>query len=203
MNEVVRDYQAALSSTIRATLDAEIDNPEMGISAMIKGGSFLGVTQNFTQTELQDKMIEAVSMNAIGLALQAQKIFVARFLNRTECSKEFAANELCKKNEGSETFTLWALLRRGSKSKVVPQVDVAKALLEKHGMTPEVLLKGPAECYDANEKRQLTNVFEQVEWPGDAKAPCVYNVLVCDVTAGATKDKDVIDYCAKTQGLDV
>ncbi|KAF2676384.1 hypothetical protein K458DRAFT_447510 [Lentithecium fluviatile CBS 122367] len=157
----------------RAKPPATTDN------AVIKGGIFLGVSQNFTQADLQSAVIDAITMNALGMALQAQKIFVTRFFNRPSCEDDLE-NTLCAQNEGSDTFTSWSLVRRSGDANAASQTDIAKVLWNKYGMTKLQFLKGPMDCFDANGKAQLTNPFDK-GLPTNAKAACVFNVLVCDI----------------------
>lgn len=202
MGDIVREYQNTVSNTIDTILDAEIDNADNGINTILKGGGFLGVSQNFTQTDLQNVVIDAITMNALGMALQAQKIFIARFFNIGKCNDPENANAICRPNEGSETFTRWSLLRSDSDENADPQIEIAETLINKYGMTPLEMLKGPTDCYDNNGKKQLTNAFDQGGLPPDSKAPCVFNVLVCDIDVAAGPGDGIVPDCKK-QGLDV
>jgi hypothetical protein len=205
MGDIVREYQNIVSDSVETILNAEIDDPNNGINTVIKGGAFLGVVQNFTQTDLQDVVIESITNNAIGMALQAQKIFITRFFNRPDCNPDDPIHELCKQNEGSETFTLWMMLKADGKANAQPQTDVAKVLLEKYGFNKEQLLKGPTDCYDGNGKKQLANPVEAFgALPSDPKAPCVMNVLVCDIDiAKGTDNRGIVDFCREEFGLDI
>jgi hypothetical protein len=203
MGDVVQEYQGIVSNSIKSILDAEIDEPTNGINTILKGGAFLGLSQNFTQTDLQKVVVDSITMNAIGMALQAQKIFITRFFNRKSCNPDDVANELCKQNDGSDTFTIWTMLKRDSDDNAQPQTDIAKVLLEKYGMTKEQMLKGPTDCFDTNGKKQLTNAFDAGGLPSDAKAPCVYNVLVCDIDVAAGSNGGIVPFCSGSFGLDI
>lgn len=52
-------------------LNAPIDDPKDGINRIISGGNFLGISQNFTQREIQNVVIDSITMNTLGLVLQA------------------------------------------------------------------------------------------------------------------------------------
>ncbi|KAH8706077.1 hypothetical protein GQ44DRAFT_753081 [Phaeosphaeriaceae sp. PMI808] len=183
--DIVREYQATISNTMESILDAEIDNVDNGINAVLKGGAFLGLSRNFTQTDLQDKVIEAITLNSIGLALQAQKIFIIRLSNLSGCRDDNAADHICILDAGTGTATSYFMTRADENDNSTTQKDIAQKILDKYGMTKEQLLKGPADCFDANGKKQLTNPFDLDTLPADPKAACVFNLLVCDLNAVA------------------
>lgn len=202
MADVVKDYQAVVSNAMTAIINAEVDDANNGINGIISGGGFLGVSQNFTQTDLQSAVIDSITMNALGLALQAQKMFVTRFFNSKTCNDD-NENTLCVKNDGSDTSTQWSLLRRSGDANAGSQIDTAKTLMGKYGMTKLEFLKGPTDCFDNNSKKQLTNPFDG-GLPLDAKAACVFNLLVCDIdTSKGTDNEGIVDFCQKNQGLDI
>lgn len=200
--DVVREYQAVLSSSMTAILNAAIDDPNNGINKIISKGTFLGVSQNFTQTDLQRAVVDSITMNALGLALQAQKVFVVRYFNVRDCRTQ-SEDSICVKNDGSQTFTVWALIRSLGKGRADSTVDLSKILMNKYGMTKLEFLKGPTDCYDNNGKKQLTNPFNR-GMPLDPKAPCVFNLLVCDKdSSGDRLNIGLIEYCQKHQGLNI
>lgn len=197
MADVLQDYQAVVATSIRNVIDAEIDDPTNGISGVVKGGDFLGVSQNFTQTDLQSVVIDALTMNALGMALQAQGIFIARFFTIETCKGEAAA-DLCAP-EG-DFFTKWIMIKRTKSDFSTPQDDIVQTLIDKYGMTKEQVLKGPTDCFDANNKKQLVSPFEQ-GIPPDPKANCVFNLLVCDLPPDPLRRKGIVDFCRDDQGL--
>lgn len=203
MSTVLRDYQTAVSNSITAILDAPIDDPDNGINRVLSGGNFLGVSQNFTQKDLQDVVIDSITISALGLALQAQKAFVVRFFNQQRCNED-NENTLCIQNDGSSTFTQWSLLKRSGDANAGSLIDESKLLLGKYGLTKLEFLKGPTNCFDNNEKKQLTNPFSK-GLPLDSKAECVFNVLVCDIDNGngGTGRQGIVDFCKDNQGLDI
>jgi hypothetical protein len=205
MSDIVSAYQASVSDTIETILNAEIDDAKNGINGVVAGGGFLGVAQNFTQSDLQKVVVEGITNNAIGMALQAQKIFITRFSRRKACNPDEADNTLCIQDAGQATFTMWMLLKADGKGNAQPQSDIAKTMMDKYGFTKEQVLKGPTDCFDGNGKKQLANpvaVFGAL--PSDAKAPCVMNVLVCDIdVAKGTGNKGIVDFCREDFGLDI
>ncbi|KAF2850374.1 hypothetical protein T440DRAFT_532187 [Plenodomus tracheiphilus IPT5] len=203
MSEVLKDYQTAVSNSVKAVLDAPIDDPDNGINGILAGGNFLGVSQNFTQDDVQKLVIDSITVSALGLALQAQKAFVVRFFNQERCNDE-NENTLCIQNDGSSTFTQWSLLKRSGDANAGSLIDESKLLLDKYGLTKLEFLKGPTNCFDNNDKKQLTNPFNQ-GLPLDSKAECVFNVLVCDIdngNGGAGK-QGIVDFCKENQSLDI
>lgn len=57
----MKDYQAAVSKNFKATLDAEV-GAAAGINEKIAKGAFLGVSQNFTQSDLQGAVIGSITV---------------------------------------------------------------------------------------------------------------------------------------------
>ncbi|XP_014562452.1 hypothetical protein COCVIDRAFT_10862 [Bipolaris victoriae FI3] len=71
MSDVLSDFQRFISDSLDRSLNAVVDDPTDGINELIKGGGFLGVSENFTQSDLQTIVTESITRHAIGLALQA------------------------------------------------------------------------------------------------------------------------------------
>lgn len=213
MSDVLSDFQRFISDSLDKSLNAVIDDPTDGISKfscidlngiqlltcvdeLIKGGGFLGVSENFTQSDLQTIVTESITRNAIGLALQAQKMFVFR-IGKVEKCKDLSGT-LCSDN-GDGSFTIRLLTQANGKGVAQNKDDLADVLSSKYGITKEELLKGPTDCFDANNKQQLINPFEN-GLPADPKAPCVFNVLTCNVDA--PNSQGIIDRC-RAEGLDI
>lgn len=118
-------------------------------------------------------------MNAIGLALQAQKVFV-QFTNLTDpdvsCPDQLP-DRLCVK-ESDGTIKVWQMMRADGNI-AESTADLVNTLTSKYGMTQQQILQGPVDCFNANNQQQLTNPFDKGTLPSDPKAPCVFNVLVC------------------------
>lgn len=213
MSDVLSDFQRSISDALDRSLDAVIDDPTDGISKfpcinlngvqlltcvdeLIKGGGFLGVSENFTQSDIQDIVTDSITRNAIGLALQAQKMFVFRNGKVPTCKESSA--KLCSDN-GDGSFTVRFLTQADGDDNALNKDELADVLSSKYGITKEELVKGPTDCFDANNKQQLVNPFEN-GLPADSKAPCVFNVLTCNVDAPT--GEGIVDRC-RAQGLDV
>ncbi|EUC50793.1 hypothetical protein COCMIDRAFT_641 [Bipolaris oryzae ATCC 44560] len=196
MSDVLSDFQRSISDSLDRSLDAVIDDPTDGINELIKGGGFLGVSQNFTQSDLQDLVTESITRHAIGLALQAQKIFVYRIAKIPSCGT--LPGTMCVEN-GDGSFNGRLLIQADSDDNSQNKDDLAELLATKYGITQEELLKGPTDCFDMNNKQQLVNPFEN-GLPTDPKAPCVFNLLTCNVDAPI--GKGIIERC-RDQGLDI
>jgi hypothetical protein len=199
---VLSDYQAAVSTSIKATLDAKIDDSTSGINAVLAGGEFLGVAENFTQPDLQSKVTDSINIYAISLVLQAQKIFIYRFPNG--CTNEDnTAARLCVPGgdaEGGDAGYL--MLKADGDANAEPQDDAAGLLVSKYGLTKEQVLVAPTGCYDKNGKKQLPDVFADA-LPLDKSTECLFNLLVCSQGDPGWKDNTgIVDNCRNT-GLDV
>lgn len=74
--------------------------------------------------------------------------------------------------------------------------------MNNYGMTKQQMLKGPTDCFDNNGKKHLTNPFNQ-GLPLDAKAECVFNLLVCDRDISTEWEAmGIVDFCRQKRGLD-
>ncbi|KAH9215333.1 hypothetical protein DL95DRAFT_500748 [Leptodontidium sp. 2 PMI_412] len=188
---VIQDYQSAVTTSLKAVLDAPV-NAKGGINEQLQGGRFLGVSQNFTQTELQDKMIDSLKVYSIGLALQAQKIFVMRFSNVADTCREDASSPgvVCQK-DSTGALNRYILAKTDRQDNINPQNDLAKTLLDKYGFTAQTLMVNPATCFDQNGKKQVTDTFG-ASLPLESDALCLFNVAVCDGTG-----EDTIENCRK------
>lgn len=201
LGAVVTDYQAAVSNSLKATLDAKV-NETNGINSILSGGAFLGISQNFTQADLQLNIIDSINVHAISLVLQAQKIFIYRFPNG--CTNEDDdPYKLCVAGSDAEGGDSgYTMLKSDSDANAVPQIDFTKLLLEKYGMTKEQFLVGPAACFDANGKKQLADPFNDI-LPIDKTTQCLFNLQVCGQGDAGWKDNTgIVDNC-RIQGLDI
>jgi hypothetical protein len=145
-------------------------------------------------------VLSSITMNALGLALQAQKIFVFRNTVALECGNADLSDTVCDPNPDG-TFTVRILTRADGDANALDQTALSDTLQAKYGMTKEQIIRGPTECFDKNALKQLTNPFDQGGLPVDAKAPCVFNLLVCSVDSGSL-DKGIVERC-RDIGLDV
>ncbi|KAG9233223.1 hypothetical protein BJ875DRAFT_464769 [Amylocarpus encephaloides] len=55
LSQVLSDYQANVATSLKSILDTKV-NETGGINELLGGGAFLGVAQNFTQTDLQNQV---------------------------------------------------------------------------------------------------------------------------------------------------
>lgn len=196
---VVSDYQAAVSTLIKTTLDAPVNNTDTGINSILAGGAFLGASQNFTQADLQSQVTDSINLFAIGLVLQAQKVFVYRFPKGCTDSDGSEAR-LCV-DDGAGNQAGYYLLRADGDSNAEQQIDTAKLLLNKYKLTKEQFLVGPTGCFDANGKQQLSNPFADA-LPLDSTTQCVFNLQVCGRENNFSSNKGIVDNC-RDQGLDI
>jgi hypothetical protein len=157
------------------------------------------LNDNFTQTDLQAVVLDGITMNALGLALQAQKIFIFRNRFVETCSAD-ASDTLCSDN-GDGSFTVTLLTRADGDDNALDQTALSDTLQSKYGMTKEQIIQGPVDCLAANGGKQLTNPFDQGGLPADPRGPCVFNVLVCSVET-ASFNSGIVERC-RDSGLDV
>ncbi|KAG4422597.1 hypothetical protein IFR04_004218 [Cadophora malorum] len=193
---VVSDYQAAVSKPFKAVIDAPVDDPA-GINAILSGGQFLGIAQNFTQTDLQSAVTDSINIFAIGLVLQAQGVFIYRFPNG--CTNEDdQPSRLCVPGgdaEGGDAGYL--MLKADGDANAESQDDFAKTLMDKYGMTKEQILIAPTACFDANNKQQFANPFGNA-LPLNKDAQCLFNLAVCGKGDGDWDNNEgIVDNCRK------
>jgi hypothetical protein len=194
--------KSTIQLTALVSFDVQIaicTQTDFHVDEIIKGGGFLGVNQNFTQTDIQDVVINAITMNALGLALQAQKIFIFRNTVVETCNAEPSGTVCAQNSDG--TFTVTLLARADGDGNADDQSALSDILQSKYGMTKEQIIRGPTECFDANNKQQLTNPFDQGGLPADPKAPCVFNLLVCSVDTQSLS-QGIVERC-RDSGLDI
>ncbi|KAL5331066.1 hypothetical protein ACEPPN_000595 [Leptodophora sp. 'Broadleaf-Isolate-01'] len=171
---VVSDYQAEVSKSFKAIIDVPVDDPA-GINAILSDGQFLGIAQNFTQSDLQTAVTDSINIFAIGL-------------------DDGKASRLCVKGDNGADVG-YLMLKADGDSNAVNQDDFAKLLVEKYGMTKEQILIGPTACYDANNKQQLANPFGNA-LPLNKDAQCLFNLPVCFEFDGNWKSTDgIVDNC--------
>ncbi|KAH0425838.1 hypothetical protein CcaCcLH18_10707 [Colletotrichum camelliae] len=176
MATVVQTYQKAVSEAVQTSLDANLLQSVGGMYSNLYEGQFLGVHQNFTQNDIQERVIETFKIRAVALALQAQRTFIYRFKGRPSCV-EYGKAGMCVQ-EGS-TWTGHSLLQLDRQDNGVMQNNAVDILISKYGLTQEDILIGPTKCYDANGQKQLTDSFGD-SLPLDPKAECLFLVPTCD-----------------------
>lgn len=198
--DMVSQYQSVVSNLITQTLDSDFDDLNIGIRRAIRGGSFMGDSRNVTQDALQKQTVDIITMNALSLALQAQKFFVSKFTTSSgNCAEESAAL-LCI-DDGSSAVQ-YSLLRADGDDNAVLEIDMAQKLVDNYGLTKESMLKGPADCLDKNNGKQLVTPLDQ-GIAADARAPCMFMLLVCARTPAAPgEDIGIVPRC-RQQGVPV
>jgi hypothetical protein len=199
--KLVQDYQSAVSVSAQNTLNAQV-NSSAGINSILAGGNFLGVSQNFTQENIQSEIINSTNVLAISLTLQAQKMFVFRSTNTESCTGEdtgIGLSQLCVNTaSGSVDYLLTQSDSHGNANNLD---SVANLLVNKYGISQQQFLVGPASCKDANEGAQLTDPFNG-SVPLDPTTTCLFNLLVCEDTIGGATNIGTVEDC-QGQGLDV
>ncbi|RSL52126.1 hypothetical protein CEP53_008182 [Fusarium sp. AF-6] len=187
MATVVEDYQKAVATNVRATINAPITDPDTGIAGILSGGVFLGGSQNVSQSDLQGAVTGSLRKNAIGVVLQAQRTYVRRTFNNEKCLLNDEAS-LCRDDGPGTGVTSWALNVVNGDGSSSRAFDAAKKLQEKYGMTKEDFLIEITNCFDENNKQQLAKPFGEVI-PLDDTTRCVFNLQVCDRDAVTDRDK--------------
>ncbi|KAF4432689.1 hypothetical protein F53441_13806 [Fusarium austroafricanum] len=194
---VVQDYQAAVSDSFKKIIDTPVADAG-GIYAQLEGGRFLGISQNFTQSDLQKQMIDSFTLYSIGLALQAQKIFVNRMTGIARKHDDSSASYMVDGDDGK--YIQYSLLQAdGSNSNLM--LDIGQKLTDKYGLSKERFLGDVFKCWEQNGKKQLADGFGDV-LPIDPNTPCLLNMQVCDMVGVEWSKKSIIDVC-RENGLDI
>lgn len=171
---VVKDYQAAIATSMQAVLDAPVMDKMSGVGTIISGGQFLGVHQNVTQGDLQKTVTDTMTRFGLGLALQASRYYVLRFLGSKPCIESDGTKCV---DDGKGTQTAMVLQRYG---KWGTQDETAKTLVDKYGLKKEDFLDSVLKCFDDNGRKLFADPFQDAI-PLDATTPCVFNIGVCEV----------------------
>ncbi|KAF6809207.1 hypothetical protein CSOJ01_07085 [Colletotrichum sojae] len=206
MSTVVRDFQNAVADSIKTTIDAPVNQIQGGIGNALLKGQFLGTHQNITQQDIQDQVIDSFRIRAAALALQAQKVFIARGRGGDNvCSRDPGAAGICITGDDG-VDTSYNLLKLDSKGNAEPQVDIANTLTSKYGLTKENIITDVTKCFDDNGKVQLADGFDK-SLPLDSKTPCLFILNVCDTvrdSAGITTPKgDGFKEICATYGIEL
>ena len=190
LSTVVQDYQASVSSAFDNILVADPLDPKSGIAHVVAGGGFLGVSQNFTQADLQKNVIDVVTRFAIGQTMTANGIYVLKFHNAQPCLDDDTS--ICVQ-DGASNFNV--VLKQANFDAAT---DASKLLREKYGLTTKNFLTDVLSCWEKNAQKSLAVPFKDVI-PLSVSETCVFNLPVCDLTPGELEpgSKDFIDHCAK------
>ncbi|KAJ0159822.1 hypothetical protein CTA2_9042 [Colletotrichum tanaceti] len=204
MGSEIDNYKKAIGAYAKAVMDAPIDDPKWGINKVLRGGRFLARDNNITLDDIDRWMYQTIATNAMGAIMQARNVYVIRTFNLTLCYPTPYAI-MCELQPNNK-YTEHRLQR---KKKDRAENELAKKLIETHGLTQEQVLKGPAECFDANDYQQLTNPWEALTETGiqeGAIEKCNFNLNVCNFDAAehygyASHDEHVDRWCAE-QGIE-
>ncbi|KAK1979669.1 hypothetical protein LZ30DRAFT_596388 [Colletotrichum cereale] len=186
------DYKKAISQYSRNIIDAPINDPKWGINTVLQGGNYLVRNKNFTQDDIENWMYKTVSINAMGMLLQAQNVYIIRTLNLTDCdaNKYYYKSAFYCHQQPNGLWTRYRLQKKGSDDPV-PEHQLATKLQEVYGLTKEDIFLGPATCFETHDYEQLVNPWETVSSSGvifDAMQPCNFNLNICTMDAA---DKDL------------
>ncbi|KAF9778787.1 hypothetical protein IL306_003263 [Fusarium sp. DS 682] len=195
---VVQDYQAALSDSIKKIIDTQVAEAG-GIYEQLQGGRFLGISQNFTQSALQKQMIDSFTLYSIGLALQAQKIFVLRMTNIKYKHDDSSASYYVDASDG--TFTQYSLMQADGNDNAIVMLEIGEKLSNKYSLPKERWLIDVIKCWEGNDKKQLADGFGDF-LPIDPATPCLLNMNVCDIASVEWGNKGIIERCREA-GVDV
>jgi hypothetical protein len=198
LGEVIQDYQAAVSDSIKKVIDTPVADAG-GIYEQLQGGRFLGISQNFTQSTLQKQMIDSFTIYSIGLALQAQKIFVLRMTNIKRKHDDTSASYVVDAGDG--TFTEYSLMQAGGNDNAIVMLDIGDKLSNKYSLPRERWLDDVVKCWEGNDKKQLADSFGDF-LPIDPATPCLLNLNVCDLVSVEWGSKGIIESC-RDNGVDI
>ncbi|KAH7348704.1 hypothetical protein BKA65DRAFT_455082 [Rhexocercosporidium sp. MPI-PUGE-AT-0058] len=175
LSTVVSQYQATVDSTFDSILSADPLSPDSGIAGILSGGSFLGVRENFTASDLQSGIDATLTRAAIGAAIAASGTYVLHFHNAQPCRDD--ETSVCQRN-GDSNINL--VLKQDNFDVAT---DTAKALTEKYGLTKDDFLVSVASCWESKGKTNNFDAFQE-SLPLDASTPCVLYIPVCDLEPG-------------------
>jgi hypothetical protein len=200
--KVLEDFSGRIASAVTTTLNAPV-NSSTGIDSLLIGGSFLGVPENFTESEMQSALIRSINVKAISLAFQAQKIFVYVFYSSVDCgdgtSSGLGYSYLCV-SDGKGLSTEYSLNKDNGHDNGANLNDFTDLLVNKYQIPQEQFLIGPVDCWSANGDQQLADPFDGAI-PVDPSTQCLFNVIVCHGTSNVW-DVGIIQDC-RDQGLPV
>ncbi|KAK2029096.1 hypothetical protein LX32DRAFT_639377 [Colletotrichum zoysiae] len=183
VGSLVGEYKKAIGAYAKSVLDAPIADPQWGINRMLSGGRFLARSNNFTQDDFDGWMYQSIEVNAIGLILQAQNVYVIRTFNMTGCHDSLDG-VMCEAQPNG-AWTQWRLHVKDADD-YMPENDRAAKLYRSYGFNKERLLKGPSDCFDASDYVQLTNPWDAATERSAELDPwmlCNFNLNVCNFDA--------------------
>ncbi|KAK1955774.1 hypothetical protein LY78DRAFT_593397 [Colletotrichum sublineola] len=186
---VLDGYKGAIGQYAQNIINAPINDTKWGVNSVLHGGKYLMRTKNFTQDDVENWMYRTVSINAMGLILQAQNIYIIRTYNLSSCNlgKYFQSAFYCQQQPNS-LWTRYRLTKMGSLD-TVPEHSISTTLQDTYNLTKEDIFLGPTKCFDSHNYEQLYDPWETeggVSPSGglfDPLTPCNFNVNVCTLDA--------------------
>ncbi|KAL5604936.1 uncharacterized protein BROUX77_005122 [Berkeleyomyces rouxiae] len=190
ISTAVQDYQSTISASLHNTLNAEINNETSGINPILAGGGFLGISQNFTQANMQKGIIDSMKLRSIALALQGRKAFVYRSIGGCY-NPNNEASKACGTVDGVD-YSYAFRIGDDEDPKLVTK------LIEKYGITKDTIMHGPSTCFD----RHKVQLYTPEILPADPTAPCIFNLPVCTFNRDTFPGRTIVENC-RLQGMDV
>ncbi|KAK2001135.1 hypothetical protein LX36DRAFT_653634 [Colletotrichum falcatum] len=191
-------YKGAVSAYAQNVINAPINDTKYGINSVVHGGKYLLRNKNFTQDDIENWMYRTVSINAMGMILQAQNIYILRTYNLSDCDpgKYYESAFYCQQ-QPNNLWTRYRLTKMGSLD-AVPEWRVASTLMNTYNLTKEDIYLGPTSCFDTHNHENLYNPWETASdgYLLDPLAPCNFNLNVCTIDAA---DADLYGPTAYTE----
>ncbi|TDZ30284.1 hypothetical protein C8035_v003121 [Colletotrichum spinosum] len=185
MGTVIDAYKQSVGEYAGRIIDAPINEPQWGINSILKDGKYLVRDSNFTQNDIDNWMYQTIHVNAMGLILQAQNVFIYRVFNLTSCEEGHYSSAFYCKRAPNGSWTKYRLQKMGSDD-MVPEHKLATKLQQTYNMTKEDIFVGPSTCLEENDYEQLVNPWENMAPDGmlfDPLTTCNFNLQVCTVDA--------------------
>ncbi|KAI6362729.1 hypothetical protein MCOR25_006130 [Pyricularia grisea] len=200
LGDVVKEYQSSVSKAVTATLNAPILDKDSGLGTILADGEFLGARQNVTEEDISGRVLDALTVYAVGLALTSQRVFITRVIGLDSCQhSQPEAVEECTGPDSNGWFTQ-NLLLRAEGNKAMSMDDMAQKLSSKYGIDKQQYLMDVVKCWEDNNKQQLFNPFADSAVPIDKKTPCLFNLQVCERGPGGSGS--IVETC-RDKGLNI
>ncbi|KAL1901763.1 hypothetical protein Cpir12675_000272 [Ceratocystis pirilliformis] len=166
---IMADYIDQISLTLQDVIDKPINEPAGGLASVLQGGSFLGLSEDFSQEDLGSTAGPALKVWAAALMLRSQG-FMISVANHTSNAADtcvgsdtaIGSSSLCIDN-GPENWTMATLVDKGYH----PQNGIMDILVSKYGLTREQVTHKALAC-DPN-----VDYFGGV-LPLDPQAKCLF-----------------------------
>ncbi|KAK2051373.1 hypothetical protein LY76DRAFT_621211 [Colletotrichum caudatum] len=212
MSTKLDEYKGAIGQYAQNVINAPINETKWGINSVLQGGNYLTRSKNFTQDDIEQWMWKTVSVNAMGLILQAQNVYIIRTFNLSSCDLGYDKSAWYCQQQPNKLWTRYRLTKMGSSDSVAEHY-IASQLLETYNMTKEAIFLGPTSCFDTHNYENLYNPWDTVSPSGvllDPLAPCNFNINVCNIDAAEddlygptfyTEVKNKSDWWCELQGM--